>query len=338
MTSTTPPTSSLAPSATEPTPREQDIIDVARTTDPHLPELFVAGRMFFRFDPGFRAELDAARMHWRGSPDPVPTEGLSEEALFDLTADLRNGRFPKLSEAACGLAARWGLLQDDLEMTLAFDVPVNYPIGVVRPWETDPVSGLRYLELRVYSEYAWAPLRKAGEKIGWLRPSRNLARFPDTPTRPYRRLRGLDARIAARTMALYFLSRPARDARPTSGTRSFAEAVALWTRSAPPDEPAPAEADDPQPGRLRRQRLLGLVYGHMMSAWDRLNGIKDARGLSRDDWLALLGIDADTWGRILAEQPVSRSAWESICAALPAVADDLMIQVGGLRDEDPATD
>ena len=337
MTSTTPHPSRIPPSATEPTPREQDIIDVARTTDKRLPELFVAGRMFFRFDPGFRAELDAARMYWRGSPDPISTEGRSEEALFGLTADVRSGRFPKLSEAACGLAARWGLLQDDLEMTLAFDVPVNYPIGVVRPWETDPVSGLRYLELHVYSEYAWTPLRQAGEKIGWLRPSRNLAWFPDTPTRPYRRLRGLDAKLAARTMALYFLTRPARDARPTGGTRSFAEAVALWTRSAA-DEPTPTEADDPQPGRLRRQRLLGLVYGRMMSARDRLEAIKDGRGLSRDEWLALLGIDADTWARIYAKQPVPASAWKSICAALPAVADDLMTQVRGPGSQDTATD
>jgi hypothetical protein len=308
--------------------REQDIIDVARATVPRLPELFVAGRMFFRFDPGFRAELDAARMYWRGSPNPIPTEGLSDEALFDLTADLGRGRSPRLLEAAYGLAARWGLLPDELVKTLAFDDPANYPIGVVQPWATDPISGLRYLELRVYSEYAWAPLRLAGEKIGWLQRSRNLAWFPDTPTRPYSRLRGLDAKLAARTMALYFLARPAQDARPTGGTRPFSEAVALWARSAA-DEPTPAEADDQQPGRLRRQRLLGLVYGHMMSARDRLEAIKDARDLPRDEWLVLLGIDTDMWGRIYAEEPVSASAWESICAALPSAADDLMTQVRG---------
>jgi hypothetical protein len=96
-------------------------------------------------------------------------------------------------------------------------------------------------------------------------------------------------------------------------------------------EPTPAEADDPQPGRLRRERLLGLVYGHMMSARDRLRAIKDARDLPRDEWFALLGIDSDTWGRIFAEQPVSASAWKSICAALPAAADDLMIQIRGSR-------
>ena len=337
MTSTTPRTPrSLPPAATEPTPREQDIIDVARTTDLRLPELFVAGRMFFRFDPGFRAELDAARMYWRGSPNPIPTEGLSDEALFDLTADLDRGRYPKLLEAAYGLAARWGLLPDDLVKTLAFDDPANYPIGVVRPWETDPVSGLRYLELRVYSEYAWTPLRQAGEKIGWLKRTRNLAWFPDTPARPYRRLRGLDAKLAARTMALNFLTRPAPNARPTGGTRSFADAVALWARSAA-DEPTPAEADDEQPGRRRRKRLLGLVYGHMMSARDRLDAIKYAREIPRDEWLALLGIDSDTWDRIFAEQPVSSSAWESICSALPEAADDLMTQVHILRGTEAAT-
>lgn len=331
MTSTTPRTSrSAPPPATEPTQREQDIIDVARTTDPRLPELFVAGRMFFRFDPGFRAELDGARMYWRGSPNPISTEGLSDEALFDLTADLDRGRSPSLLEAAYGLAARWGLLTDELVRTLVFGDPVNYPIGVVRPWETDPISGLRYLELRVYSEYAWDPLRRAGEKIGWLRRARNLARFPDTPVPRQKRLRGLDAKLAARTMALHFLTRPARGDRTTAGNRSFAEAVALWARSTK-DEPTPAEADDQQPGRLRRQRLLGLVYGHMMSARDRLRAIKDARDLPRDEWFALLGIDADTWGRIFAEQPVSASAWESIGAALPAAADDLMIQIRGSR-------
>jgi hypothetical protein len=288
--------------------------------------------MFFRFDPGFRSELDAARMYWRGSPNPIPTEGLSDEALFDLTADLTAdlGRSPKLLEAAYGLAARWGLLSDGLVRTLAFDEPANYPIGVVRPWETDSISGLPYLELRVYSEYAWAPLRRAAENTEWLQRARNLAWFPDTPPRPYSRLRGLDAKLAARTMALHFLARPAPRARPTGGTRSFVEAVALWTRSAT-GEPTPAEADDQQPGRLRRQRLLGLVYGHMMSARDRLDAIKDARDLPRNEWLALLGIDSDTWGRIFAEQPVSASAWDSICAALPAAADDLIIQVRELR-------
>jgi hypothetical protein len=223
-----------------------------------------------------------------------------------------------------------------LVKTLAFDDPANYPIGLVRPWETDPVSGLRYLELRVYSEFAWDPLRRAGEKIGWLQPARNLAWFPDTPAKPHRRLRGLDAKLAARTMALHFLTRPAPDARPTGGTRSFAEAVALWARSAP-DEPKPAEADDPQPGRLRRQRLLGLVYGHMMSARVRLDAIKYARDLPRDEWLALLGIDSGTWARIFAEQPVSAAAWESIYAALPAAADDLMTQVSGLGVTETAT-
>ncbi len=223
-------------------------------------------------------------------------------------------------------------------MTLAFDVPVSYPIGVVRPWQTDPVSGLRYLELRVYSEHVWTPLRQAGESLGWLQPRQNLATFPDTPTRPYSRLRGLDAKLAARTMALHYLTRSARGARPTGGTRSFDEAVDLWIRSAPPNEPEPAEGDDPQPWRRRRRRLLGLVYGQMVGARDRLVAIKDARRLPRDEWLTLLGIDSDTWNRIFAGQPVSASAWESIFRAFPEASDDLMIRVRGPGGVGTATD
>jgi len=222
-----------------------------------------------------------------------------------------------------------------LVRTLAFDDLVNYPIGVVRPWDTDPISGLRYLELRVYSEYAWTPLRRALEEIEWLRPARNLAWFPDTPVPRQKRLRGLDAKLAARTMALHFLTRPAPGDRPTGGTRSWEGAVDLWSREAT-DEPNSDEPNSAEPNsaelderayRRRRQRLLGLVYDRMMSARDRLDAIKDARALPRDDWLALLGIDSDTWGRIFAEKPVPRSVWKSICKALPEAADDLMVQV-----------
>lgn len=279
--------------------------------------------MFFRFDPGFRTELEAARAHWHGAPTPISTEDLSDEALFNLRARLGNDRM--LLEVAHGLAARWGLDPDAIVRTVAFNLPANYPTTVLRPWETDTVSGLRFLELRVYSEHAWTPLRRALEDIEWLEPAQDLAWFPDTPARPYRRVRGMDAKVAARTLALHFLRSPARGARPTGGNRSWEDAVALWNRLAI-NERTPDELDD-RTWRRQRRHLLGLVYSPMLSAVTRLRAIKDERDVPRDEWLALLGIDSETWDRIFAEQPVSRSAWESICAALPEAADDLMLKV-----------
>lgn len=283
----------------------------------------MAGRMFFRFDPGFRAELEAARTYWRGSPTPISIEALSDEARFNLWARLGNHR--TLLEVAHGLAARWGLDPEAMARTVAFDVPANYPSAVLHSSERDTVSGLRFLELRVYSEHAWIPLRRALEEIEWLEPAQDLAWFPDTPARRFKRLRGMDAKVAARTLALHFLADPARDARPISGNRSWEDAVELWNRLAI-NERIPDELDY-RTWRRQRQHLLGLVYSPMLSAVGRLRAIKDERDVPRDEWLALLGIDSETWDRIFAEQPVSRAAWDSICAALPEAADDLMAKV-----------
>ena len=214
------------------TPREKDIVDVARGTLSALPELYAAGRMFFRFDPGFRAELEAARVSWRREPTPISIDALSDKARFKLRVRLGNDR--TLLEVARRLAARWGLHPEAMARTVAYDAPVNYPTVVVRSWETDPISGLRCLELRVFSEHAWAPLRRAIEAEEWLQDLQDLAWFRDTPARPYSRLRGMDAKVAARTLAIYFLTSPAPGARPTGGNRSWDDAVSLWNEL--PDE------------------------------------------------------------------------------------------------------
>jgi hypothetical protein len=306
--------------------------------------------MFFRFDPGFRAELEAARVSWRREPTPISIDALSDKARFKLRVRLGNDR--TLLEVARRLAARWGLHPEAMARTVAYDAPVNYPTVVVRSWETDPISGLRCLELRVFSEHAWAPLRRAIEAEEWLQDLQDLAWFRDTPARPYSRLRGMDAKVAARTLAIYFLTSPAPGARPTGGNRSWDDAVSLWNEL-PDEKPTGPELDEKPTGpeldekptgpeldekatgpeldertwRRQRKRLLGLVYSPMPSAVTQLRAIKDERDVPRDEWLALLGIDSETWDRIFAEQPVSRAAWKSICAALPEAADDLMAKV-----------
>src|SRR4051812_38527168 len=102
------------PADRSPSDREISIIETAsfiveaRSGDgPALPELHAAGRMFFRFDPGFRAELEEARREWRGTTAPMTLDGLSEAQEFDIRADVANR--PRLRAIGVRLATRWGL-------------------------------------------------------------------------------------------------------------------------------------------------------------------------------------------------------------------------------------
>ena len=178
--------------------RERSIIQTARSTPKHLPELYVAGRMFFRFDPIFRRDAELARERAFGDAEPLQLELLTEEQQFDRRRLLRNDR--DLVDAAEDLATRWGLDPEDCFHTVAFDSAVNFPIG--RVFRREPDSGSAYLELRLYSEYAWAPVRRALAGQPWLIPGSDLAQFPESPARQGGvRLRGIETTIAAKAMA-----------------------------------------------------------------------------------------------------------------------------------------
>lgn len=304
-------------SATE---RESEIIEVARDTAPRVPPAFVAGRLFFRFDPGFQAALATARLQCFGAPAPLATGDLSEERLFDIRGDLRNHK--GVLAAAGNLATIWGLDAEAVGLTLAFDTPINYPAGRLER-RTDPDSGRPYVELRIYSQYAWAPVRRAVERMPWLAPVRDFLPFPGSGQPPNQaRLRGMGSWTAARAMAFHFLRQSRPGERPTGGQRTWEDAARLWDGAVPEDHLS-LQFDD-QLWRRRERQLLKLVYDQMLSASGQLNAIKNGRSIPMGAWLALLGIDRQTWDDIKIQRPVPQAAWDSIAIALPETAADLL--------------
>jgi hypothetical protein len=299
--------------------RERSIIQTARSTPKHLPELYVAGRMFFRFDPIFRRDAELARERAFGDAEPLQLELLTEEQQFDRRRLLRNDR--DLVDAAEDLATRWGLDPEDCFHTVAFDSAVNFPIG--RVFRREPDSGSAYLELRLYSEYAWAPVRRALAGQPWLIPGSDLAQFPESPARQGGvRLRGIETTIAAKAMALHFLRVGQPQARPTGGHRTWEESARLWDRMAPADRLA--VSFDPHLWRRREADLLDLVYDRMLSASRQLLAIKMFGAYELGLWLEFLAIDSATWSDIVACRPIPLSAWRSIAKAIPDRGENLL--------------
>jgi hypothetical protein len=309
------------PTPDQPSAREELIVSTALGTPEHMPEPFVAARMFFRFDPGFRAELMAARSFALGSTVPLPVHDLSGEGRFDLQNRLAGQS--ALSEVAYGLAVRWALEPGSVASALAFDDPPDFPSVVVRPWNTDPVSGLRHADIEVHSIYVWKEIVRALKPVKWLRPIGNYNAFvADAPeTRP-KRIRGMDADVAARTFALHFLQQERPGERPTGGTRTWVRAVELWMNLARTIE-SPEGLDDRRPWKKRRDILLRQVFSRLPGPALLLMAIQDARCLDDEEWATVLGIDIATWNAVRSERAVLPEVWAAIARALPEVADDL---------------
>lgn len=318
------------PADRSPSDREISIIEAASSIHSALPELHAAARMFFLFDPGFRVDLEEARQEWRGSTAPLTLDGLSEEQRFDIRVDVSNR--PQLRVIAVRLATRWGL---DLESTingLAFDTAPTYPVGRVRYSCTDPETGYHYTEIRVESAYLWRHIQSALAELGWIEPARNLAWFWDRPAGSRLRLRGMDGRFAARTLALHFLTRSPAGRRPSGGTRLWREARELW-ESAVQGEMTSLDPDARTHWRRDRRHLLRFVIGRSADPLQLLMNAQQDLGLGDESWAARLGIDPDDWRQMRVEQPVKRVVWEQVKRAMPDVARaaDAYCQVGLLK-------
>lgn len=313
-----------------PTEREMAIVETAMSTPAELPEPFAAARMFFRFDPAFRSELEQARYDWRGSIDPLQLDGLSEERQFDFQARLRNNK--KIRTLAYGLAARWALEVESVVRAIAFDDPPTYPSVLIKPSTREPDTGFRYVEVRVYSAFVWNAVDQVLDNIDWLPRHRDVVWLEDRPEGSRYRLRGMKRGVVTRILALHFLVDDPKGPRATGGIRSWNDATGLW-RDAEGDEHSKTDLEDPRHWRLGRGRVLRGIFGRMPKTSDALAAIQEERHLSDPEWAALLGIDRDTWYRIQLDQPVPRAAWESVKGAIPAIAGDLqtLLQIGLLR-------
>jgi hypothetical protein len=314
-----------------PTAHEADIIETAVSTAANLPEAYAAARMFFRFDPCFRAELEGARLHWCGSTEPLRVADLPEERQFDFDAAIRNSA--RLREAAHRLAARWGFAVQTVVEAIAYDEPLQYPVVQILPRQEEPITGTRHVEIRVYSSHVWTIVRRALDGIEWLPGLTGLSKgtgiswFEDKPEGSRKRARGMDGDIAARTLALHFLVEAPRGARPSGGQRTWDEAVALWR------DVTGLEPGEPQPWSRARSRLLRGIFRRLMEPRRTLADMRDARGLDDAGWSEELGIHAEVWNLIQLEQAVPGAVWERIKQAVPEIADDVdaYLDVGFLK-------
>ncbi len=305
-----------------PSEREREIIETAAATAPKLPELHAAGRMFFRFDPGFRSEVECARREWNGSTAALSVDGLSEEHRHDLRAWLHDRKNERFRSIGIRLAKRWGLDLDTTLDAIAFDTAPRYPFAEVRPWETDPETGCRYAELRVYSAYVWKRLWSVLTDLGMAENREDMAWFWDRPQSSRVRLRGMDGDVAARTLAIHFLMREPPGRRATGGTRTWEEAARLWAALAPTG--MTRLGPDARPGWSQdRVRLLRFVISLCASPVRALTVELLDRAIDDEDWSADLGIAQETWRSIRAEEPVDRGVWDQVKAARPALAADI---------------
>lgn len=306
------------------------IIEKASPDRPAPPELHAAAHMFFRFDPGFRAELEEARREWHRPTSPLAIGGLAEEQQSDIRADVANR--PRLRAIAVRLATRWGLDLGSTIDALAFDTAPTYPVGQVRYACTDPETGYHYAEIRVESAYVWRHIQSALAEIGWIEPPRNLAWFWDRPAGSLHRLRGMDGRVAARTLALHFLTRSPAGWRPSGGTRLWRDALEMWTSTAR-GEMASLDPDARTHWRRDRSQLLRFVIGRSADPVQLLMNAQQDLGLGDENWAVQLGIDSDDWRRMRVEQPVSRAVWDQVRQVSPDIARavDAYGQVGLLK-------
>jgi hypothetical protein len=310
-----------------PDARETAIIGVARRMQKDLPEPFVVGRMFFRFDPGFQAEVRAARLSWRGAEVPPARRGWSDVKRFDYEANFtRDKRLRVLAER---LASRWGLDTTHVVHALATGRSLNYPYYHIQADLEDPETGLVYTEVRVYSEYVWTRVRS-----GLLDVEATVAppiprRFPDSK-QPGARLTGMTSRVASRALALYFLTEDEPGRRPTGGRRRPAVAEDLWREGTPPDRHRGDHWQRAQP------RLLAHVARRRRDPVALLMALQQERCLGDEEWARVLGVELagpngtpvrDTWHGARSEVAPSRAFWDRVVMSMPELADDLVFDL-----------
>ena len=307
-----------------PNARETAIIEIARRVAKDLPEPFVTGRMFFRFDPGFQGELRAARIAWRGTEVTPARKRWSDEERFDYEADFT--RDMRLRALAARLARRWGLDTTHVVHSLATGRSLNYPYYRVQTDLEDPDTGLIYTDLRVYSEYVWTRVRSGLRDVEASVAPPIPRRFPDS-TQTGVRLTGMTSQVAARALALYFLTEAEPGRRPTGGRRRAAEAEDLWR------EHTPADRHRGDHWRRAQPRLLAHVARRRRDPVALLMALQQERCLGDVEWAQVLGVELagpngtparDTWHGTRSGVAPGRAFWDRVVTSMPELADDVL--------------
>ena len=312
-------------SSKRPDQREAVIISTARETSQKLREPYVVGRMWFRFDPGFQRELRAARLAWQGSEDIVDRFPWTSERLRDFEAAYMRDARP----AAARLAVRWGLDIDQTIHAVAIGASLNYPYYGVRPDLTDPESGLTYTEVRVYTEFVWSEVRQTLMSLPEHAAPPTPLRFPDRNLRGAR-VSDKQAELAARCLALHFLTEESSGERETGGRRTWDEALRLWWRECGVDE---TQSLDRSHWHRDRRRLLEHVVRRRLDPVRRLMRLQDELGLGDKEWAEALGVSltgedgspaVDTWLATKSEIRPTQAFWDKVAQARPDLADDVL--------------
>ena len=252
---------------------EAEVIDFALGLDEILPEPLAAGYLFFRFDPEFRRELDAARDALAlDTGRAVPHEDWAEGSPAEMDAAL---------EIALGIAARWGLDPNGTRDLLLRDQPVTYPDVVLCVDCVDEVTGRRFTRIDVYSQHAWTAFDRAYQWLLWKDRPPSPQHFADDlrpmaeRSRRLGRIANMSVRVARRTLAVYYMTTPRRGLRVSGGRLSLLDAQGEWS----------AETSDPRDTPLRwRQnceRLLGQIEAHRPNADDAFHPSLPAPGIRR---------------------------------------------------------
>jgi hypothetical protein len=286
--------------------------------------------MFFEFDPLFRAEIEGARVAWCGTAAPPDRRGWSDIKRFDYEAAAIHDEH--LRALAAGLARRWGLDTTDVVHALATGRGLNYPYYRVRTDLEDQETGLVYSEVRVYSEYVWAKVKSGLLDVRPKATPPVPRLFPDATSG--RRSRGMTSHVAARAMALYFLTEAGPGLRPTGGRRTATEAEKLWRERSP-------DLDEKGDRWAREQRrLLSHVARRRPDPVARLMDLQMDSGLGDDEWASALGVELagpdgspsrDTWHGTRSGVRPSTTFWDRVISSLPDQADDLTFDLWALR-------
>jgi hypothetical protein len=305
--------------------RETEVIEFARTfaegKDQSLPRELAAGKLFFRLDPGFREEVDAARREWVGSCD-APYSAAKSPDWQDENA---------LGSLALDMAARWGLMIGDAANLLATNEAVTFPWFVVRPNLAVHPTGLRRTRLDIYSGAVWDKVSATLRGLGW----ESLEARPELPSDQFGSgnpfyVGGARSYYFARVVALHFLTqRSDQRLRESGGTRSWIEARSLWTKMT---------GDNASDGQTRwremRDKFLKAVGAHRMNPVDRLMAIKCANRLDDAGWVAILsrgqqGLNirnlAAEWQRVASDRVAEPWFWDLVRRALPDLVDELAL-------------
>ena len=313
--------------APEPDDREVEVIRFARTfvdgENQTLPRPLAAGKLFFRLDPGFREEVEAARRHWCGTPTALYSPEVQPSDRPRWQDD------DVLGDVVLGIASRWDITKDDTADLLVTDRAVTWPDYHYRPALVDALTGQRRARLDIYSPLVWDEIKIALGRIGWRDPPME----PDLTAGPIRVVnrwhgRGWRPDYFARVVALHFLRRPGRGVRDSGGWRSVDDARDLW-RQATGDR----TIDAPRRWNETRALFLAEVAAHRMSPVNRLRTIKEVNRIDDAKWIATLcdgqpavGREmAAAWCRAVAGDEPDQGFWDAVRSAFPDLKEDLVL-------------